>query len=326
MPDDAPSQAPPRLFTRRQAILAGATVAAATSGWIFLKSRQSSGEPPLALLHAGDEASRDFVFALQREMRKLGAEQARVFGGVSAANESLRDLTRGIYGLVAAGKVEGGNQIAVVAEIRDASWHMPLWTQRRRVEARQVQQGAEFWYTALAATLASASRGVFSSRMRANPGAIRSYEMALAPLLRAGALLPLNEDDLPRDTWPAADLTRMETNLRDALAIDSAFPVARGQLALTLAWAGRWEEASKEAAQALVEDQRLWTANYAMALAHTQASNDGGACLSLGRCVETSPFHLEAAVRITPGCGAAFSLAREVRYALPHHVAWLRQT
>lgn len=304
----------------------GAVVAAGTSGWIVLKSRQSAAEPPLAILHAGDAASRQFAFRLQGEMRKLGADEALVFGSMEAANETLRHAERGIFALVAAGPAEGARQLSVISEIREAAWHTTLWTQRKRVEASRIEQAAEFWYTSLASTLASASRGVFSAKMRANPGAVGLYEPAMEPWRKAGLLLPIGESGDGRAALPPSDLERVAKGMREALAIDPAFHVARGRLALTLAWLQRWDEAKAEALRTLENDERSWTGNFALGLVQLQMNDPTAGCRYLGRCLEVAPFRLEVVAHMPDPCGAAAALLAEVRRALPHHAVWLKRT
>jgi tetratricopeptide (TPR) repeat protein len=323
--DQAQSTPPPRRFTRRQAIGAGVAMAAGTSGWIYLKSRQAAGEPPLALLHAGDPDSRRFAFLLQSEMTKLGAREAQVYATIAAANESLKLAERGIYALVAAGPAPQNGQLAVIAEIREAAWHTTLWTQRRRVSRAALPQGAELWHTSLASTLASASRGIFSSKLRANPGAIRIYEQTMEPWRQAGALLPLSEDASPRPAWSAPELARVAKGMRDALAVDPAFPVARARLALTLVWSERWDEARKEALQALEGDERVWAANYALGLVQLRAGDPLAGCRYLGRALEVAPFHLEVVAGMPAQCPGAGALIAEVRSVLPRHTLWLNR-
>ena len=297
---------------------AGIAVAVGTVGWVVVRSRRSAQEPPVLLLDAKHQQAAAFLNALETELRSLGARAISRDSSLQAFGQRLMPLRNGIYALLAAGVNEGG-QIAVVAEIREAAWHTTLWVQRRSVSPQDLAGGAKLWFSSLAATLASASRGVFAPRLRANPRAIRLYEEVMEPLRLAGWLYPPAESG-PLPTLPPPEAQRMAGQLRQAVEADPKFAIARGRLAWVLAHQGLFPDAEEQARETLIQDERVWAAVFAMGLVRAAARDEERACQAFGRCLELAPFQLQAASHLPRNCAAARPLLAELRAIFSGHV------
>jgi hypothetical protein len=145
----------------------------------------------------------------------------------------------------------------------------------------------------------------------------------MEPWRKEGLLLPLAESELPREKRPEDETQRVVKGMRDALAIDPAFAIARGRLALTLAWRGEWEAAEREARQTIAEEERNWAANYALGLLESHRGDKAAACRMLGRCLEVAPLRVEIAAHLPQPCEAASSLVEEVKRVTPRHAVWV---
>lgn len=312
-------------FTRRQALAAGGVVAGSVMAWIYLRSRRSAGEPPIYLVDSGDAAGRAFQEALLAELRQLGAQAVVGPAPASAMGPRIASLQTGVYALVAAGRSKGDGSLAVVAEIRDAAWHTGLWVQRRRMEAARPRENAALWFTLLASTMASASRGVFAAKTRANPAAAAFFQNAIGLLKRQPQFLLLAEGEAPARLTPQ-QWSDIGTELRRALDVDPDFHLCRGYYALAFAMQGDWERTRAEAIRATQGEERLWAANLALGLAQLQLNDPRAGCRYLARCLELSPFHVEVLEFWPPSCTVGKERVAEAEAVLPRLLTALKRT